>query len=396
MEYRIENNVLNVFLNGKLDSAEAKTIGSEVDELLRGSEVTLMVFDAEKLTHISADGLRMLLCFHNGRYPKLRVINVSPAVYECFDAVKMTKLLDIRKKRPEITVNEQMHIGSGTTAEVYRLDDERIVKVYHPGQDPEWIEAQRNNSQQLLLHGIPGAVAYDIVTVGDSVGVIYELLEAESLGAFLGRNTDRLEEYAQKLASQLRQIHQTKFDKNLLVDTLDYVTGQYHADEIKRYTDKDIVGFLDLLTNGGTLVHGDFHPMNIMMKNSELVLIDTGDAFFRYGILDLVTLYTYLIIQADTPEKAMNLTGMTPENAHKLWHDFVKYYFSPQTEEEKNSIEMTIRHVAILRMVMALALTDEVGEAVKSAMIPQILADTPSDLNAFKEEIDAFEAKYIS
>ncbi|MBQ3285594.1 MAG: phosphotransferase [Ruminococcus sp.] len=302
--------------------------------------------------------------------------------------------MDNIKQHREITLEEKELLGVGTTAEVYRFGDDRILKIYHAGQDPAWIEAQWNNTQQLYRHGVPGPVPYEIVSVGDRLGVIYERLDDILLGEAISREPERLDEYAKKLALLLRQIHQTKFEKNLLIDTSEFLAGHFNVTAISRYTDKDAAGFASALNKGNTLIHGDFHPMNILVKDGRLIPIDTGDAYYRHGILDLVTLYTFLILQTDNPEKSMKMTSMMPDAAHNLWDAFVRYYFAPQTEEEKNGIEMIIKRVALIRTAMALAVTDDMEESFKTAMICRIMAATPSDLDAFREEINAFEEKY--
>ena len=304
--------------------------------------------------------------------------------------------MELEHNLRELTVKDDRYLGTGTTADVYRLDDDRIVKVYHPDQDPAWIEAQRNNSEQLFRHGIPSAAVYDAVSVDGRIGVIFERLQAQSLGEAVSREPERLDEYAEKLAALLRRVHKTKFDKALLTDTLDFLFGHFNVTAIDRFTDRDLSGFAASLNTGETLVHGDFHPMNIMVRNGELILIDTGDAYFRHGILDLVTLYTYLIMQTDTEEKALTLTGMKPDIARRLWDGFLQSFFSPRSEEEKNYIVSTIKRAALIRAAMALASSDDMDESVRSAVIGQILAVTPPDLDAFKGELDAFEAKYIS
>ena len=308
--------------------------------------------------------------------------------------MERTKNMDNRKQCREITLDEKVLLNVGTTAEVYRYDDDRILKLYHAGQDPDWIEAQWNNTQQLYRHDIPGAVPYEMVAVGDRLGIIYERLDDIPLGEAISREPERLDEYAKKLALLLRQIHQAKFEKELLVDTTAFLAGHFNVTAINRYTDMDVTGFARALNQGNTLVHGDFHPMNILVKNGRLIPIDTGDAYYRNGILDYVTLCTFLILQTDNPEKSQKLTAMTPDTAHSLWHAFVRHYFSPQTEEEKNEIEVMIKRVALIRTAMALAAADDMEEAVKTAVIGQIMAATTSDPDALKKEIDAFEEKY--
>ena len=295
----------------------------------------------------------------------------------------------------EINVSDSMHMASGTTAEVYRLDAGRIVKVYNPGNDPEWIDAQMNNSRALYSLGIPSAAAYGLTLVGGRIGAVYEYIDAPSLGEAITREPFKLNEYAEKLAALLKKLHGTKPDRSMLRDTLEYLAGHFDLKAINRYTTMDVEGFATSLNKGSILVHGDYHPMNILVREGELVLIDTGDAYYRYGFLDCHTLYTFLIVQTDTEEKAMNVTRMSRENAHRLWDAFVDSYFSPKSSEEKESINKLMFRMSKIKIAMALASMNGIDENMKTAAITKMLGEA-GDVDELKKDIDAFETKYES
>ena len=157
----------------------------------------------------------------------------------------------------------------------------------------------------------------------------------------------------------------------------------------------DVEGFATSLNKGSILVHGDYHPMNILVREGELVLIDTGDAYYRYGFLDCHTLYTFLIVQTDTEEKAMNVTKMSRENAHRLWDAFVDSYFSPKSLEEKESINKLMFRMSKIKIAMALASMNGIDENMKTAAIAKMLGEA-GDVDELKKDIDAFETKYES
>ena len=294
----------------------------------------------------------------------------------------------------EISVTDSMQMASGTTAEVYRLDEGHIAKIYHPGYDPEWIEAQRKNASTLYSLGIPSAAVYDPVFAGGRIGAVYEYVDAPSLGEAITREPERLTEYAEKLAILLKTLHRAKPIRSMLTDTLAYISDHFNVFAINRYTDMDVAGFATSINRGKTLVHADFHPMNVMVRDGELLLIDTGDAYYRYGFLDHVTLYTALMVQTDTEEKAMLVTKMSRENAHMLWDAFVDFYFSPASAEEKESISALLSRVSRIRIAMSVASLNEIAESVKSDLIKKLLGTIGGDLDELKKEIDAFELRY--
>ena len=293
-----------------------------------------------------------------------------------------------------ISVTDGMQLASGTTADVYRLDEGHIAKIYHPGYNPEWIEAQRKNAYTLYSLGIPSAAVYDPVFAGGRIGAVYEYVDAPSLGEAITREPGRLKEYAEKLSCLMKKVHRAKPDRSMLTDTLEYISDHFNVFAINRYTDMDVTGFAVSINQGNTLVHADFHPMNVVVRDGELLLIDTGDAYYRYGFLDHVTLYSALMVQTDTEEKAMLVTKMSRENAHMLWDAFVDCYFSPESPEEKESINALLSRVSKIRIAMSIASMNEIAESMKSDLINKLLGAIEGSLDEVKKEIDAFETRY--
>ena len=62
IEKKLENGVLTVFLEGRIDNSSAPQLEAQVKESPEG--IRKIVFEFEKVTYISSSGLRVLLNFH--------------------------------------------------------------------------------------------------------------------------------------------------------------------------------------------------------------------------------------------------------------------------------------------------------------------------------------------
>ena len=127
--YKTEDSCMTVFLKGHIDSANANAVEKEIGEALDRETPDHLVIDAGDLTYISSAGLRILLRLRK-EMKDLKVINVSPEVYEIFDMTGFTEILNIQKAYRVISVEGCEVIGQGANGKVYRIDPDTIVKVY--------------------------------------------------------------------------------------------------------------------------------------------------------------------------------------------------------------------------------------------------------------------------
>lgn len=95
----------------------------------------------------------MKFCKSTGK--KLSVINVSKEIFEIFDTTGFTNILDVQKKLREISVEGCELLGQGGNGSVYRLDDDKIVKVYKPYMTREVIDKEREFARTAFMNGVP-------------------------------------------------------------------------------------------------------------------------------------------------------------------------------------------------------------------------------------------------
>ena len=177
-EIKVEDSKMIVALSGRVDASNSGDIQKLIDEALgSNSGVKKMVVDAADLAYISSAGLRVLLSCKK-KLNDFAIINVSRDVYDILEMTGFVSILEVKKALRELSIDGLEMIGQGTCGKVYRMDDETIVKVFNEGFDMSKIESERENSQKSFINGIDTAISYDVVKVGNQVGVVYENMAA--------------------------------------------------------------------------------------------------------------------------------------------------------------------------------------------------------------------------
>lgn len=131
MKTAFNNNILTVYLEGRIDISNAADTEKELFAELDTHPDCTPVLDAAKLEFISSAGLRILMKLRKRIKTDLRILNTSPEVYDIFEVTGFTELFKIEKRFRELSVDGCEVLGTGFFGTVYRVNDETIVKVYH-------------------------------------------------------------------------------------------------------------------------------------------------------------------------------------------------------------------------------------------------------------------------
>ncbi|MBQ5954348.1 MAG: STAS domain-containing protein [Firmicutes bacterium] len=91
----LEEKVLNVKVEGRLDTATAPALEEELAEVM--DEAEELVFDLEGLEYMSSAGLRILLATQKKMALKggMKVVNVNDVIKEIFDITGFSDILTI-------------------------------------------------------------------------------------------------------------------------------------------------------------------------------------------------------------------------------------------------------------------------------------------------------------
>ncbi len=173
-----------IFLEGRIDSSNTRAAEEEIGRILAENPGKGIIFDADKLDYISSAGLRVILRVKKS-FPDLTITNVSSEVYEILDMTGFTEMMTVEKAYRVVSVEGCEEIGRGANGTIYRIDQDNVVKVYNNADALDDIRHEREMAKLALILGIPTAISYDVVKVGNSYGAVFELLNARSFTRIL-------------------------------------------------------------------------------------------------------------------------------------------------------------------------------------------------------------------
>ena len=366
MEIVIKQNhgQVTVFLKGHMDSAAAAEVKNELSKrLVLCGLINRLTCDARELTYISSSGLRIMLQLSKS-YPHFSIIEVQPDVYNVFDVTGFTKIMTIERALRQITVNEKDVIGSGGVGTVYRISDDTIIKVFREGTTIDQVQNEIAMAKEAFVLGMPTAISFDVVRVGNQYGLVYELLNAETLSTCVKQHPDNIDEYARKYASLFRQMHRIHVPQHSTIPDA-MAREEAAVRHISRYFDTRSVDLMLQMICSippcDRLLHCDLQSKNAMMQGNELMLIDMGEVGFGHPLLDLGHAYSAMVTLVGDYD---HIIGMPRDYGKLLWEKMIAYYFEGCTPAVIDHRNAQIDVVSTVRNFSWLALSDSFPEKV--------------------------------
>ena len=348
MDFKLNGDTLTIYLEGEFNSYSAEPIENEIHKIIKANNFKKLVFDLEMLRYISSAGLRVFMKLKQ-QYD-ISITNASLEVYDIFQMTGFTSIMNIKKALRKIDLKHAEVIGDGFFSTVYRLDKDTIVKVFNRTSDPDQIERELRLAKEAFVSGIPTAISFDIVQIGDKLGVCFEMLDCMSLKTAVQTHLDRFQEYLNKYAALLKKINTTECLNPAIPDIKKFYYEK--LEKIKpNLDDKHYLKakqLLDSLEDRKTFVHGDCHFKNIMVQHDELLLIDMDTLSVGHPIFELAAIYApYCAFNEDDPGNSERFFGIKEEDAKKLYDSLLNVYFG----KDDSVVKEKIRLVAYIHMV---------------------------------------------
>ena len=353
-------------LSGRIDSNNAGIVESEISSQLAENPAETPAFDAENLTYISSAGLRVLLKAGKKLGAKLDVLNVSDEVYNIFHVTGFTELFRVIKKPREVSTTNFEMIGGGIFSTVYRASADTIIKVYN-----KWavtladVDRDRTASREAFIHGIPTAIPFEIVRCGQHYGLVYEMIDAQTLAATVRDNPGRLSELSAKSAHLLRKLHATEFEPGTFRDgrekLREMIQKPYDMNLITQ-DDKEILdGIIDRIPVRNTFLHTDYNPKNIMVSGDDLILVDIGGAGLGDPIIDLLISYSFFVGLASAKDEHFrkfheSFMGLSAQTLGSMWDIIMREYFGTSDKDILSRYGETISVYSLLFMIYVVTL----------------------------------------
>ena len=364
-----------IALEGRVDTNNAAQTENEIFGALEGRSGEIII-DAQKLEYISSAGLRVLMKLRRSINKPLPVINVSRDVYDIFDTTGFTELFDVKKALRKVSLAGCEEIGKGGHGKVYRLDEETIIKVYHDGSHMSLIEKEREYAKNAFIHGVPSAIAYDIVDTEEGCGLVFEMAGAVTLSKFVTEHPEKLQEYTVKFGTLLKTLNSTEADpklygdiKQIYLDRAKNAVSHFTAEE-----NEQIVKLIDSIPDGGGMVHGDYHPNNVMVQpDGGLVLIDMADISRGNALYDIGgTFLTMYIAGSNDPSITKWAIGLDYELSKQMWGITLSTYYGTADKQKLELLGRRCAAFALMRMATTLGMGSGRAEERSAAMVAML------------------------
>ncbi len=283
-----------------------------------------------------------------------------------------------------IDVSQLDMIGKGVTAAVYLLDEKHIVKIFRDVIPMKDIQYEYDCAKLVERMGIQTPCAREIVSSDQGIGIIYDRVKGNTLSDEMQKDKSKLYEYGVKYGRIVKSLHERKLEdsnlpsakfmmKNMLKDCTDSLTDQ----EIK-----EIERIIDLVPSKNCLLHGDIAPVNIMVEDGQMYIIDVPMIMVGNPLFDLLQPYSFCVqtrylyeyyLSMPEDEKSgpvgqylarFRARYLNKEESQKVWDGFVAGYFGNIQEEKRKNLEFTLRVFYAIRQIGTVMMRSKFGDEV--------------------------------
>ena len=340
-------------LVGRIDSNNSAEIEKQIQEQLTGKGAVPVELDAEGLEYISSAGLRVLLRLKK-EHPALSVTGVNSTVYEILEMTGFTEMMTVEKAYRIVSIDGCEEIGRGVNGTIYRIDQDNVVKVYNNADALADIQHEREMAKLALILGVPTAISYDVVKVGNSYGSVFELLNARSFTKILTDEPQKLDWCVEEFVALLKKIHGTVVPEGKLKDIKETVL--YWVSTMQSCLPADaaekLLALVQAVPHDNHMIHGDYHTKNIELQNDEVLLIDMDTLSVGNPVFEFAHIYNSLIGFSEWDhEHIKRFQGYDFETAKAFWAKTLAAYLETDDEAKLRDAEEKIRIVSYTRLL---------------------------------------------
>ncbi len=347
------DNTLKIALDGRIDSTNAADVEKQLDDIVNENSFEELIIDAQKLEYISSAGLRIILRLKKNN-ASLKIINVSSDVYEIFEMTGFSEIMPIEKAYREFSVEGCEIIGQGANGKVYRIDPETIIKVYNNPDSLPDIKRERELARKAFVLGIPTAIPYDVVKVGEGYGSVFELLNAKSFAKLIEEDPDNIDKYIGLYIDLLKKIHGTEVVDGEVPSMKEVAIGW--AKDLVEYLPngygEKLVQIVESIPDSKNMMHGDYHIKNVMMQNGETLLIDMDTICTGDPVFELASMFNaYVGFGSCDASNVENFLGLSYDRTNYIWEKSLELYCEGKSEEEMQELKAKAELIGYARIM---------------------------------------------
>lgn len=177
-------------------------------------------------------------------------------------------------------------IAEGRTAEIYAWGEGQVLKLYRPGWTAQTAEYEYQKALASQQTGYQVPHVGELVEVEGRPGITYQRVDGGSMFLALRNNPRKIPAYIRQWASLHADMH-TRPAEGLptIHEMLSYKIER--ATRLSERTRQAVLTHLESLPRDDKLLHGDFHPDNILLTSQGPIIIDWIDAAMGHPLADV-------------------------------------------------------------------------------------------------------------
>lgn len=352
MKKLLNDGVMTIWLEGRIDFASASGFENDINALLSGEKFHSLVLNAKDLHYLSSAGLRVILRLLKA-YHDVRMTNVQNEVYEVMELTGFTEMMEVDKALRKLDVSGLKVIGEGANGVIYRIDNDFIVKVYNEANTLDDIKSEHEMSRTAFILGIPTAIPFGIVQVGERYGSMFELINAKTFAELLQENPMRVDYVAEQTVKLAKVLHATEAPAGIPRHS---DVGRQWLSEAKSTFDEahfeKLSALIEAIPETGTMLHGDLHIKNIMEYDNEGLLIDMDTLSTGHPIYELACIYNaYEGFGICDPGVFKRFLMVDDTVVKRLLHRILELYLDTDDEDRINEVKEKASVIGLLRVL---------------------------------------------
>ena len=344
---------LTIILSGRIDSSNAAQTEADIQAQLAGKGDVSVVLDASELEYISSAGLRVILRIKK-TYSELKITGVNPEVYEIFDMTGFTEMMTVEKAYRVVSVEGCEEIGRGANGTIYRIDQDNVVKVYNNADALADIQHEREVAKLALILGIPTAISYDVVRVGESYGSVFELLNARSFSKILSAEPEKFDWCVKEYVEMLKKIHSTVVPEGKLPDMKETVVdwASFMQDHLPGEAGEKLMRLVEAVPHDDHMIHGDYHTKNLELVGDEVLIIDMDTLAVGHPVFELASMFNSFVGYSEYDHEIIKkFQGFDFETGKAFWRESLAAYLGTENEKQIAEVEDKARIIGYTRMI---------------------------------------------
>jgi len=167
-------------------------------------------------------------------------------------------------------------LGQGREAEVYAWDDDLVLRLFRTSERARDLEREATAMRTAVACGVPAPRVEGSITVDGRPGLLIERVDGPDVISLFGRRPWLVPRLIHKVAMLQAQMHDTVVPAELeplrarIRERINRIPETILPKELAQLA----LAALEDLPDGDRLLHGDFHPGNVLLGRGGLRIID--------------------------------------------------------------------------------------------------------------------------